>query len=695
MIGSPLPRLDGIEKVTGRALFAAETPAAGTLHAVLVEAPIACGEVVVIDAGACPRSPGLVDLITSDEAASLTPTPHTGLIREKRVHFAGQPVALVVADTLLAAHRAARALRIEYRAAEAVTTLEQGLARGDAYEPPIAGRIAASSRRGDAESGLDEAAVVVRHRYRTAVNNHHPMEPHAVVGWWDDDTVTVHTNTQAIFATRSVIAAAFAVPTDDVRVITKNLGGGFGSKGALWFPWMLLALLAARRVGRPVRLETTRSQLFTLVGRRSESIQDLALGFDLDGRLTAIAHQAIAQTSTHGEHGDTTVEVSRILYRCANVTTSNRLVPTNAPQPIPMRAPGTAPGTFAFESAMDEAAERLGIDPIELRVRNFADHDQDADRPWSSNSLLECYRVGAERFGWEHRHGALSRTDGHQRIGWGMATTFYPLRRQACSVRLRLGVDGVPTVRCGTQDMGSGTYTLLAQLAAEALDIAVADVRVELGDTALPHGPMSAGSQVTMSVIPAMTVATDELRRQIDSLDRRSGESLAELLRRSAPDGLVVDGSSAASDDEAYTASGFGAVFAEVGVDRDLGETRVRRITAAFAAGRIINPMSAESQYVGGLIGGIGMALHERTVTDAASGRIIGDNFADYLIPVHADIPDFDIIMVDEDDALIPGGAKGVGMLGTAGVQAAITNAIAHATGRRIRHLPVRIEDLL
>jgi xanthine dehydrogenase YagR molybdenum-binding subunit len=693
--GASAVRLDGPDKVTGRAIYAAEAPAPGQLHGVLVQAVVACGEVISVDGGECRRTPGFVDLVSYDEVRSLAPSAHTALIREPTVHFAGQPIALVVADTLLAAHAAARALRVEYRTEPAVATIDQGVDSGAAYEPAMAGRIAATSRRGDSAAALDQAAVVVRRRYDTAVNNHHPMELHAVLGWWEGDTVTVHTSTQAVFATRTVIAQAFGMPVDDVRVITKNLGGGFGSKGGLWFPWMLLALVAAKRANRPVRLELTRSQLFTLVGRRSETRQDLALGFDADGRLAAIEHHVLGQTSTFGEYSDTTVEISRILYRCANVTTSTRLVRTNAPQPIPMRAPGTAPGTFAFESAMDEAAERLGIDPVELRLRNFADHDQDAGRPWSSNGLRECYRIGAEHFGWAKRPPPGAAVDGHQRIGWGMATTFYPLRRQACTVRLLLAPDATLTVQCGTQDMGSGTYTLLGQLACEALDIPMSAVRVELGDTVLPTGPTSAGSQVTMSVIPAMTAATDDLRAHVGALDRRGGESLAATLQRLAPHGIEAHGSSAASSDEPYTAAGFGAVFAEVGVDADLGEIRVRRITAAFAAGRIINPLSARSQYVGGLIGGIGMALHERTVTDAASGRILGDNLADYLIPVHADMPDFGIALVEEHDPMIPGGAKGIGMLGTAGVQAAIANAAYHAVGRRIRHLPIRIEDLI
>lgn len=720
MSAHPTLRLEAALKVTGRALFPAEAPAEGLLHAVLVEAPIGCGEVVAVDGTRARLMPGFADLVSYPEAAALQPSGVTALIRDRAVHFPGQPVALVAAETLFGARAAARTVQVEFQARPAVTALDQAL--DQAYAPAMAGRITTDSRRGDAARALADATLVVRRRYRTAVNNHHPMEPHAVVCSWDGEVATVHTTTQAVFGTRAAIAHAFRMPAEGARVVTRFLGGGFGCKGQLWWPWMMLAMLAAKRTGRPVRLELTRAQLFALVGRRGETVQDLAVGLDADGRLTGIEHHVLAQTSTHAEFSDTTAEASRLLYACTSVTTSHRLVRTNEPQPIPMRAPGSAPGSFALESALDEAAERLGIDPVELRVRNFADHDQDAGLPWTSNGLLECYRVGAERFGWSRRPARGAGVDGRWRIGWGMATTFYGARHQGCKARLRLAADASLLVQCGTQDMGSGTYTTLGQMAAEALGVPMSRVSVELGDTWLPQGPFSAGSQVTASLAPAIAMATGGLRARLaamavadeasplagqlaEDLDFRDGlirsrtgnaaETLAALLTRLAPEGLEADGASEAQPANAFSGMAFGAVFAEVGVDPDLGEVRVRRVGAAFAAGRVVNPLLARSQYVGGLIGGIGMALHERTLTDRASGRILGDNLADYLIPVHADMPEFDIAMVEEHDPHLPGGIKGVGMLGTAGVQAAIGNAIHHAIGRRVRHLPIRIEDLV
>ena len=715
-------RYEAALKVTGSAVYEGEVPASGMLHAALVEAPISCGDVVSVDAIGATDLPGFAAVVSHADAEVLQPSPATALIRERTIHFSGQPVALVTADTLQAAREAARAIRVTTQARPAVTALAQ--APDKSFAPAMVGRFPAESHRGDAARALADADLVLRNRYDTAVNNHHPMEPHAVVCWWEEGKAVVHTSTQAIFGTRAMIAHAFQMPASNVRVISRFLGGGFGCKGQLWWPWMFWAMLAARKTSRPVRLELTRAQMFSLVGRRQETVQNLALGFGADGRLTGIEHHALAQTSTHADYSDSTSVYSRFLYACPNVTTTHRLVRTNEPQPVPMRAPGTAPGMFALESAFDEAAEQLGIDPVELRVRNFADHDQEAARPWSSNSLLECYRVGAERFGWSQRPSRGTATDGRWRIGWGMAGTLYPAIRQACKVRVKLAADASLSVQCGTQDMGSGTYTALGQMAAFALGIPVSQVTVELGDTLLPEGPFSGGSQVTASLAPATEMAMAGLRAALANMaviDERSplsglraeelefedgmirsrtgnaGELLTDVLARGPAEGLEAEGESAATQHQSLAASsmGYGAVFVEVGVDAQLGEIRVRRVCGAFAAGHILNPLLAKSQYVGGLIGGIGMALHERTATDLASGHIVGNGFADYLIPVHADMPEFDIAMIEEEDPHLPGGVKGIGMLGTAGIQPAIANAVYHATGKRVRALPIRIENII
>ncbi len=372
-------RYEAALKVTGSAVYEAEVPAVGMLHAALVEASISCGDVLSVDETQAIDLPGFAATVSYADTEVLQPSPATALIRERAIHFAGQPVALVTANTLQAAREAARAIRVTTQARPAVTALAQALDKS--FAPAMVGRFPAETRRGDAARALTDADLVVRNRYDTAVNNHHPMEPHAVVCWWEDGKAVVHTSTQAIFGTRAVIAHAFQMPASDIRVISRFLGGGFGCKGQLWWPWMFWAMLASKKTGRPVRLELTRAQMFTLVGRRQETVQDLGLGFSADGRLTGIQHHALAQTSTHADYSDSIAVYSRLLYACPNVTTTHRLVRTNEPQPVPMRAPGTAPGTFALESAFDEAAERLGIDPVELRVRNFADHDQEVGRP--------------------------------------------------------------------------------------------------------------------------------------------------------------------------------------------------------------------------------------------------------------------------------------------------------------------------
>jgi xanthine dehydrogenase YagR molybdenum-binding subunit len=716
-----IARYEGVLKVTGQARYEGETMPEGLLHAALVESPVACGELESLDVSRAAALPGFATLVTHDDAASLKPSAATSLIREKAIHFHGQPVALVAATMLSEAREAAKAIKVSIAARTALTRMDQALDR--AYAPAMVGRFPAATRRGDSARALSEAELVVRRSYTTAVNNHHPMEPHAVVCWWEGKKAVVHTCTQAIFGTRAIIAQAFEMPPADIRVLARYLGGGFGCKGQLWWPWMFWAMLASRKTDRPVRLELSRAQMFTLVGRRQETTQDLALGF-VDGQLTAIEHDVVAQTSTHAEFSDSTAVYTRFLYACPNVTTRHRLVRTNEPQPVPMRAPGTAPGTFALESAMDEAAELLGLDPLELRLNHFADHDQESGRPWSSNSLRECYRIGAERFGWAKRRTRSATKVGRWKIGFGMATTLYPAIRQACRARVALRADGSLLVQCGTQDMGSGTYTALGQIAADALGLPMDKVTVELGDTDLPDGPFSGGSQVTASIFPAVDAATSKLRavlasiatsdpasplggkppedlefagEMIRSRSGNAGERLTDVLARATSDGLEAEGEIPATDHPklAATGMGYGAIFVEIGVDTELGEIRVRRVCGAFAAGHILNPLLARSQYIGGLIGGIGMALHEETVTDAATGSILGKSFADYLIPVHADMPTFDIAMIDEDDRHLPGGVKGIGMLGTAGIQAAIANAVHDAIGKRVRKLPIRIEDCL
>ena len=719
------PRIEAGLKVRGAARYAAETPVEDMLHAGLVVSPIASGRVLRIETGRARAMPGVVDILTHETAPRISRAGFLSLLQDPVVHFAGQPMAVVVAETPEQARRAAAAVEVEYETAAAITSLGQGL--DEAFAPTMAGYTPTDSRRADPEAGLRDADTVIEQRYSTATNNHHPLEPHAVIAIWgrdgDGDCLIVHTGSQAIFAHRQAIANCFGLPAERVRVVSQYLGGGFGAKGGAWFPCLVLGIMVARRIGRPVKLELTRAQMFTLVGRRQETIQRLQLGATRDGRLTAVVHDTVAQTSTYGTYADPIATPTRMLYACANVATSHRLVRVNAPLPNPARAPGEGPGSFALESALDELAHELGIDPLELRLRNYADRNQDMDLPWSSNGLRECYRVGAQSFGWDKRPrdpGALR--EGRYRLGWGMASACYPVYRMASSAAVRIAGDGTVQVRCGTQDMGSGTYTVLGQLAAANLGVPLDRVSVELGDTDLPEGPYSGGSMATASFTPAVEEAARGLRRRLIELavgDAASplhglaadqvaiedgylktetgnrSEALADLLARTAPEGLESTARATPDEVSNFSSYGYGAVFAEVRIDPELGEMRVTRLTAAYAAGRILNPLLARSQFVGGLVWGIGMALHESTVMDENLGRIVNDNLADYLIPVHADMPRFDVHLVEEHDPYLAGGIKGIGMLGTVGTAGAIANAVFHATGRRIRHLPIRLEDCL
>jgi xanthine dehydrogenase YagR molybdenum-binding subunit len=713
--GSATPRIDAVAKVTGAARYEGDAHMAGVLHAVLVPAPIAHGRVVRVDDAAARRLPGVVAVMTHAGAPRIAHATSPIMLQDPAVCFAGQPVAVVVAETVAQARLAAAAVEVIYDALPPVLTMREALA--DAYAPASAGYVATDSRRGDPARAA--APCEITRRYTTPTHNHHPLEPPCVVARWDGDALLAHTTSQAVFAHRRRLAACFGVPADGVRVVSRLLGGGFGAKGSAWCPCLVLGAMVARHVGRPVALELTRREMFTLIGRRQETIQDLRLAATLRGELTAITHDIVAPTSVFAEYADPTATVSRLLYACPHVATSHRLVRVHAPQPNPMRAPGEGPGSFALESALDELAHELGLDPLELRLRNHAEHDQHTGLPWSSNNLRACYRVAADAFGWRARSPQIgSLRDGRYRLGWGMAAACYPVYRMASQAEVAVEPDGRVIVRCGTQDLGTGTATILAQLTADTLGVPLGQVTAEIGDTRLPEGPYSGGAHVSASVTPAVEQAAQLLRQRLIDLavaDAASPlfgiaparvaiadgivasadrvEPLARLVARTA--GLACTAQAAPDPAPRVSSYAYGAVFVEVRVDPELGEVRVQRICAAYACGRILNPLLARSQLVGGLVFGLGMALHEATITDARTGQIVNASLADYALPVHADMPRFDVALVEDDDPHLTGGVKGVGMIGTVGVSAAIANAVFHATGRRIVDLPIRAEHFL
>ena len=733
LIGKPVDRVDARGKVTGTIEYAADVPVANVAHAVIVTSGIGRGRVETIDADATRRMPGVLAVITPENApklpgANAKKEPNDRvlqLLQDAEVSFNDHPVAVVVADTLERAREAADLLAIKYSTASAVEVrLSDHVA--DVYTPRTAGpREKPDTSRGDVDQALASAAVKIDQTYKTPTQNHNPMEMHGLTAVWQGkDALTVYDTSQGIFTVKKKLAAVFGISPNDVRVISHYVGGGFGCKGT---PWSHVALcaLAARVVNRPVKLVLTRQQMFSLVGHRPETIQHVVLGADRSGKLTAMKHEVISSTSRFDEFSEPSALQTRMLYACPNVATSHRLVRLDIPTPTFMRAPGEATGTFALEVAMDELATELGIDPVELRLKNYAERDPHEDKPWSSKALRECYKQAAQRFGWARRQPKpRSMRDGRLLVGWGMATATYPARQTPASARVTLKKDGSFVVQAGSQDLGTGTYTILSQIAADVLGVPLERIRTEIGDTALPETPVSGGSQTAASTGSAVKLAALELKKKLIETalaDQQSPLFSANAEGIDVSEGsLVLRGSAKRQDYPALAARvqgnelsaeakssekperksrschSFGAQFVEVKVDPDTAEVRVTRCVSAFAAGKILNEKTARSQYMGGMVWGIGFALEEHTVRDARNGRVVTRDLADYHVPVNADVPDLTVIMVDEEDPYVSEtGSKGIGEIGITGISAAIANAVFHATGTRVRELPITLDKLL
>jgi xanthine dehydrogenase YagR molybdenum-binding subunit len=733
LTGRPLDRVDGRLKVTGQARYAAEVAVANVVHAVIVGSAIAKGAVASIDVRAAGSAPGVLTVLTHENAPKLPgATKKVGqvdrvlqLLQDARVLYADQPVAVVVADTLERAQYAASLVAVRYDQAPPVAEIDGHL--DEAYAPASAGPgREVDSKRGDTDRALASAKVKVEATYTTPVENHNPMEPHATIAVWQgSDHVTLYDATQGIFGVRNKVAAVFDLPPDNVRVINKYVGGGFGCKGTPW-SHVVLATMAAKVVGRAVKLVLTRQQMFALVGHRPKTIQSLALGAGEGGKLVALRHHCVSETSTFDEFVEPSAVVSRMLYACPNVDTQHRLVRIDVGTPTFQRAPGESTGTFALESAMDELAVALDIDPLELRLRNYAEVDPQDNKPWSSKSLRACYAEGAKRFGWSRRTPRpRSMRDGRWLVGWGMATATYPAGQSPSSAVARLRPDGTVRVQAGTQDLGTGTYTIMTQIAADALGLPIERVQFDLGDTAFPETPGSGGSRTAASTGSAVQAACVALRKKLTQMavadpasslhgvpegdvDAADGvlfaranpsrrDAWADVVKRSGqPEIAVPAHTEEKADRKNFSTHSFGADFAEVKVDEDLGAMRVTRFVGAFAAGKILNAKTARSQFLGGIVWAIGLALEEYTVRDPRSARVVTRDLADYHVPVNADVPDIDVVWIAEDDPHVNDvGAKGIGEIGITGAGAAIANAVFHATGRRIRDLPITLDKLL
>jgi xanthine dehydrogenase YagR molybdenum-binding subunit len=732
-IGKPMDRVDGRLKVTGRALYSADHPVPNLVHGVLVTSTIAKGRVAKMDAKAAEKAPGVLAVFTPFNAPKLPPQKEqpnqrkVQVLQDNAVYYSNQPIAVVVAETLEQATYAARLLRITYQAEAHNVVVEHAL--GDAYKPKEAGssKEPTDSLRGDLVTGRSQAAQRIEQTYTTPAETHNPMEPHGTIAFWEGSKLTLFDATQGVFTDRERVASLLGIQPDDVHVVSLFLGGGFGSKGPSW-SHVILAAMASRKVNRPVKLVLFREQMFGPVGFRGRTRQTLEAAAQSDATLVALRHDTVAQTSSFDEFVETASLTARMLYQCPNVSTSHRLVRVDTGTPSYMRAPGEAPGTYALEAALDELSYALKVDPVELRLRNYAAQDPNKNKPWSSKSLNECYRQGAERFGWSKRSAEVrSMREGRSLVGWGMATAVYPTRRSPSAAKATLRPDGSFLVEAGTQDLGTGTYTIMTQIAADNLGVRPRQIVFKLGDTDYPKTPVSGGSQTAASTGSAVKAAAEALREKLVQMavshpgsplsgvsaqdiviedgsiqsksDPSRKESLAEIARRA---GTSIEAQadfkpdSQGDEKPPYSMYAFGAQFAEVHVDESLGQLRVTRMVGAFGAGRILNAKTARSQLLGGMIWGVGMALLEDTMFDPRHGRIVNANLAEYHVPVNLDAPSIEVITVPEEDTHINQiGAKGVGEIGITGATAAIVNAVYHATGKRVRELPVTLDKLI
>ncbi len=731
VIGTIVPRIDGPLKTTGTARYAVDHDFPGLVHAVAVQSTIGKGRIRSLDTSAAEAAPGVLLVLHHGNLHGvyrLFPHVQEGTISEARppfdddkIYYWGQYIALVVAETLEQARAGAAAIRVEYDAEtpDVRTDLGEG----------FTGQRESSWLRGDPDKALASAPVVIDETYSTPLETHNPMEMHGTVAVWQGNHATLYECSQGVVNHRMVMAQVLGIPVENVRVVSRFIGSGFGGK---LFPWpqSTLAAVAARQLNRPVKLSVDRRMMFTGVGHRPRTQQRIRLGATPDGKLTAIRHDFYTETSINDDFVEHCGEQTPFLYSCPNLEVTTALVRRNVGAPAPMRGPGAVPGLFALESAMDELAIKLNMDPLELRIKNDAQRDEGTNKPFSSRHLKECYLTGAEKMGWKQRTpqvGSMKR-DGKV-IGWGLAGASWAAARIPCTATAELTPNGRVAIRCATQDIGTGTYTIFAQVMQARTGVPMDRIDVFLGDTSLPEGPTSGGSMTTSAVLPA---ATSAINQAIDRLIRiatlasgspfkgakpdslaltagrvhskgqpaESGVAFEDLIRMANLSGVTGEGKTNPSweDPKAreYSLHSFGAHFAEVEWEPEIARIRVSRIFSIFDCGRIINKGAGANQILGAAVMGVGMALFEETVHDARTGQPINGSFADYLVTTCADLPDLDVTFLDYPDYIVNEyGARGIGEIGMAGVAPAITSAVYHATGVRVRDLPVRIEDLL
>ncbi len=734
-IGKPINRVDGPAKVTGQAKYATEYNVPDLVYGHVITSTIAKGRIVDIDATDALRLPGVLQVFShltrppladsdSDYHDDVAP-PGSAFrpLHDNQIKFSFQPIGLVVAETPELARYAASLVKIEYEQDPHRTDLKARLA--DAFVPQPRDLIPPPpAPRGDAKAALARAPVQLEAEYLAPVEHHNPMELYATTVVRDESgKLTVYDKTQGVQNVEGYLSRIFRIPKGGLRVVCAFMGGGFGSGLRPQYP-VFLAVLAARELRRSVRVSLTRQQMFGL-GHRPATLQRVALGASREGQLQALIHEAVAETSQFEQYSEPLVGWSSLLYRCDNVQLGQKVVSLDVNSPCDMRAPGAAWGVYAIECAMDELAVKLGMDPVELRLRNYTDKDYNEGKPFSSKELRACYQQGAEKFGWTRRDPKpRSMREGHNLVGWGMASGVWDAMQLEASARAVLSINGDLTVASATADIGTGTYTIMTQIAADSLGLPMEKVTFKLGDSSLPNAPVEGGSFTASTVGSAVQVVCEKLRMKLFLLARDLKNSplagiefqdvifaegnicspadparvvsFRDAMRHGKLERLEEESATKRSEEaEKYAHWAHSAVFAEVKVDEDLGNIHVTRVVSAVAAGRILNPKTARSQVMGGVVWGLGMALEEEGVIDHKFGRIMTHNLADYHVPVNADVHDIDVIFVEEHDKFNPLGAKGLGEIGIVGVAAAIANAVFHATGVRVRELPITLDKVM
>jgi xanthine dehydrogenase YagR molybdenum-binding subunit len=726
-LGKETTRVDGLAKVTGKAKYTAEFQIPNVSYGFIVLSTVAKGRITAIDTREAEQAGGVIRVFTHLNAGKLGPVPAAGAppawswpLQSDRVFFNGQPIALVVAESYEQARHASRLVKVTYQTephnCDFATVLDRALP-----DPTTA----KGKPRGNPAAAMQTAAIKVEAEYRIPINHHNPIEPHAAIAFWQGDQLTIFDKTQQVYGVQAHLAEGLGVPAESIRVVSPFVGGAFGSSlKPNYYP--SLTAMAARELKRPVKVVYTRTQMFTGHGYRPYTIQKIALGADRSGKLSAMIHEAFHNTSSFESFSDSTTGFTRQIYACPNLHAPLKVAATDLATPTWMRAPGAVSGMFALESAMDELAYALKIDPMELRLVNYAEVDPESGKPFSSKSLRECYRLGAEKFGWKNRKPEpRSMRDGRLLVGWGMASSVWGAMQMPASARVTFRADGTAGVASATSDIGPGTYTVMTMIAAEFLGLRLDQVHFELGDTRQPKAPAQGGSWTTSSVGSAVRGAALAIGEKLLALANRDAASplkgvnasdvemldgrlrlksdpsrsvgIAEVMRRTGTNEIVETFDSTPSPERAkYASLAHGAQFVEVKVDPDLGTVKVTRVIEVTACGKILNPLASHSQEIGGVVWGIGMALEEATEIDHRYGRIMNANLQHYHVPVNADIHSIETIFVEEEDTVVnPLGVKGMGELGMVGIPAAIANAIFHATGKRVRDLPITPEKLM